>query len=324
MEQLLSEFTQQSLLQNLKRYSWLVWLSIGAAALFVLWHRLRDIDLAAVGHLVLQTSPLTLVTATLCCLGVNALAGLYEGIAVHDVTGRRRWLHPAVVASVANPIGHVVGNAVLGSGALRYRLHSAAGLSAAQIGGVIVLTAMPFLLGLGWLLDVTLVLFATEAGRALHIAVPTLIALGAIGLMKDAGWLWFVTARRAPLRFASYTLRVPGLTATLLQTLIGIGEILLSATILYLFLPPLSMSLLTFTAIYLLATMAGQISHVPAGLGVFEASLLIMLPQVAPAQVIGAVLLYRSIYDLLPLGVAFLLLIAHETSWKNDWSRNRG
>lgn len=321
MEQSLSELKQHPWLIGLQRYSWLLWIAIAAIALSVLWQRLRNIDAAAIVHLILNTSALTLLSATLCCLGVNVLAGLYEGIAVRKVTGRRGWLQPGIVASVANPIGHVIGNAVLGSGALRYRLHSAAGLNVAQIGGVIVLTAMPFLLGLGWLVDLTLVLFASDAGKALHIAVPTLIGLGMLGLMKDAGWLWFVAVRQTPLTFAGYTLHVPGLTATLLQTSIGIGEILLSAAILYLFLPPIDMSLLPFTAVYLLASIAGQLSHVPAGLGVFEASLLIMMPQVAPAQVIGAVLLYRAIYDLLPFVVAFVLLIAHETSLKRTAAR---
>jgi uncharacterized membrane protein YbhN (UPF0104 family) len=312
----------RAVLQRLQPYSWLLWAAIAAMAGWVLWDRLHTIDIADVVHRMVNASPYALLTAIACVLGVNILAGIYEGIAVHTITGKRTWLHPGIVASVANPIGHMVGNAVLGSGALRYRLHSAVGLNAVQIGGVIMLTAMPFLLGVGWLIDLALLMFAEEAGKALHIAVPTVIAFGMLGLMKDAGWLWFVSTRRRPLQIAGYNLRIPGLNATLLQTMIGVGEIILSAAVLYVFLPPIGVSLPTFVAIYLLATMFGQLSHVPAGLGVFEAALLVMMPQVPPAQLIGAVLLYRAVYDLLPLAAALGLLVVHETRLKHSFARH--
>jgi len=301
-------------LRPLRRYAWLMWIAVTALAGWILWDRLHGIDLSAIGRRILATSPTTLFMAVSCCLGVNILAGAYEGIAVRSVTGRRAWIHSGIVASVANPIGHMVGNALLGAGALRYRMHSAAGLNAVQIGGVIVLTAMPFLLALGWLIDLAMVFFADEAGKALHVAVPALMAFGLVGLLKDAAWLWFVRRRKTPLRIAGQDIRIPSLHATLLQTLIGIGEILLAAATLYVFLPPaIGMSLPTFVAVYLIAVMVGQLSHVPAGLGVQEAALLLMMPQVPPAELLGAALLYRAVYDLLPLLVALVLLVTHET-----------
>jgi uncharacterized membrane protein YbhN (UPF0104 family) len=313
-----------ALFHRFKPYAWILWLGVAVAAGWILWDRLHDIDGAAVWHRITTTSPASLLIGVLCCLGVNVLAGIYEGVAVHRVTGRRSWKHPGIVASIANPVGHMVGNAVLGAGALRYRLHGAAGLSTTQIGGVIVLTAMPFLLAVGWMIDLALVLFARDASKIVHVAVPTAMGLGVLGLMKDAGWLWFVSTRREPLQIAGYRLQIPGLRATLLQTSIGIGEIVLSASILYVLLPPLHVGLLMFIAIYLLATMFGQLSHVPAGLGVFEAALLLMLPQVPPAQMIGAVLVYRAIYDLLPLGVALALLVGHETLWRRGRIARQG
>ena len=47
--------------------------------------------------------------------------------------------------------------------------------------------------------------------------------------------------------------------------------------------------------------MAGQLSNVPAGLGVLEAALFLMLPQVPPGKLVGAVLAYRAVYEVLPL-----------------------
>ena len=304
----------RTLLNRLGQYSWLLWIAVTIVAGWILWDRLHEIDTEAIAHSVLGTSPIALFIALACCAGVNLVASVYEGVAVHHVTGRRRWLHPALVASVANPIGHMVGNAILGASALRYRLHSAAGLNALQIGGVIILTIMPFLLAVGWIVDLALVLFANEIGKAVHVPVPTLMALGILGLAKDVGWLWFVTARNGrPLRIAGRTVRLPDLKHTLLQIVLGVGEILLVSSILYVFLPPIGISLLTFVAIFLIAVIVGQLSHVPAGLGVMEAALLLMMPQVPPEALLGAVLLYRAVFDFLPLLVALLLLLAHET-----------
>jgi uncharacterized membrane protein YbhN (UPF0104 family) len=63
---------------------------------------------------------------------------------------------------------------------------------------------------------------------------------------------------------------------------------------------------------YLLALLAGLVSHVPGGLGVFESIMLLMLtPEVPPPTVLGALLAYRSIFHLLPL-LAALAFGAYE------------
>ena len=66
-------------------------------------------------------------------------------------------------------------------------------------------------------------------------------------------------------------------------------------TILYLFMPPeLNMTWPAFVAIYCIAFVAGQMSNVPVGLGVLEAALFLMLPQVPPGKLVAAVLAYRA------------------------------
>jgi uncharacterized membrane protein YbhN (UPF0104 family) len=64
--------------------------------------------------------------------------------------------------------------------------------------------------------------------------------------------------------------------------------------------------------VYLASILAGALSHVPAGLGVLESVLLLLLPQVPPAELLAAVLLYRVIYEVIPLVVALALWGAYE------------
>jgi uncharacterized membrane protein YbhN (UPF0104 family) len=74
----------------------------------------------------------------------------------------------------------------------------------------------------------------------------------------------------------------------------------------------LNMSWPAFIAIYCIAFVAGQLSNVPAGLGVLEAVLLLLLPHVPPAKLLGAVIVYRAVFEVLPLFVGLILWTFYE------------
>lgn len=313
---------------TVKRWAPILWISIASAAAWVLWDRLRAINAEEVLAQLRELPLGALLGGIACCFASYMLVGIYEGIAVRVATGRYSVVQPFVTAWIANPIGHVVGVAVVSGGALRYRRYSAVGLSSLQIGAVIVLAAMPYILGVGWLVDIALLLSVEEASKALHLSTGVVIALGIIGLAKDFGWLAIVSMRREPLRIGKVPIRLPGPKITLLQIAFGATEVFLNGTILYLFMPTeLSMDLLAFIAIYLIALIAGQISHVPAGLGVLEAALLLMLPHIPPAKLLGAVLAYRAVFQLLPFAVGLLLLVTFEATDRagivRQWLRHR-
>jgi phosphatidylglycerol lysyltransferase len=306
-------FQVESLKHFATRWGPLLALLVAASAVWVLWDQLHSDDIHA-ALTTLASFPLETVLAGLAsCAGCYLLVGLYEGVAVRHASGRRAWLQPFVTATIANPIGHMVAFAVLSAAALRYRLHGLLGLSAKQIGAVVVLVAMPYLLGIGWLIDIALLAEHAAAARALHVTTATVLALGVIGLAKDIGWIVFVARRREPIAIGSWSIRVPGLGATLVQIAFGIGHVVFTAGVMYAFMPPdLDMSFATFLVLFLLAMLVGQVSHVPAGLGVFEAALLLLMPSVPRGELLAAVLAYRAIFELLPLAVAVALLAARE------------
>jgi uncharacterized membrane protein YbhN (UPF0104 family) len=120
------------------------------------------------------------------------------------------------------------------------------------------------------------------------------------------------------------TLPVPTLRDASLQLCVGLTQISLMTGILYVFMPAeLGMSWPAFIAIYCIAFVAGQLSNVPAGLGVLEAALMLMLPQVPPAKLLGAVLAYRAVFEILPLLVALGLLVAVEFTSAGGLLRRR-
>jgi uncharacterized protein (TIRG00374 family) len=89
----------------------------------------------------------------------------------------------------------------------------------------------------------------------------------------------------------------------------------LAAAVLYVLLPTHpDLSYFIFFGSYLLAQIAGIISNVPGGLGVFETVLILLIsPPIPSDQLLGALLVYRAVYYFLPLLVGVLLLALYET-----------
>lgn len=310
--------------KNLKRFLPLVWLSIAAAAAWVLVHRIEAIDFDEVlQHLAAVPMPIV-IAALLCSAGVYTSVGLYEGIAVRLASGRNLRRQAFRTAVIANPLGRAIGVAMVSGGALRYRMYTPEGLSLRQVGAVVLLVSMPYVFGVGWLIDLSLLLHLEEASRAFQLPFAAVAAFGVLGLAKDVGWLAFVATRTQPITLGGQSIRLPSLRDALVQIGFGLVQISLMTTILYVFMPPeLNMKWPAFVAMYCIAFVAGQLSNVPAGLGVLEAALFLMLPQVPPGKLVGAVLAYRAVYELIPLLVALVLLLVYETTNKAGLVRRR-
>jgi uncharacterized membrane protein YbhN (UPF0104 family) len=308
----------------LRRLLPLLWIAIAAGAAWVLVQRLEEIDFEDVAQHLSSVPLPTIIAALLCAAGVYVTIGLYEGIAVRLASGRNLRWQAFRTAVIANPLGRAIGVAMVSGGALRYRMYAPEGLSLKQIGAVILLVAMPYVFGVGWLIDLSLLLHLKEASRAFQLPLAAVAVFGVLGLAKDIGWLAFVATRTQPIVLRGQSIRLPSLRDALVQIAFGLTQISLMTTILYLFMPPeLNLTWPAFVAVYCIAFVAGQMSNVPAGLGVLEAALFLMLPHVPPGKLVGSVLAYRAVYELVPLGVALVLLLIYETTNKAGIVRRR-
>jgi uncharacterized membrane protein YbhN (UPF0104 family) len=182
-----------------------------------------------------------------------------------------------------------------------------------EVGATVLLCNLPYALGFGLLFDLALVFGAEQLAPLFRISSHWLFWLGCLGLAKDIGYLWFVKRRKAPIRLGGWAVNLPTPRLTLLQLVVGIVDIVLVSSVLYLLLPESArLPYLPFLAVYLASVLVGVVSHVPAGLGVLESMLLLLLPQVPPAQLLASVLLYRVIYEVVPLIAAVSLWGAYE------------
>lgn len=288
-------------------------LVIAGLAVWVLYRTFQRIEAADVLRKMAETPRAKLLLAAACAAGAYLTIALYEGVAVHYV---KRWLgvvRPAVTALVAFPIGHALGQMLLSASAMRFRMYTPLGFSAVEVGATVLMCALPYALAFGLLLDLALVLSAERLALVFGVPAGWLLALGILGLAKDGAYAVLVARRKAPIRLGGWAVGLPTPRMTLLQVGVGLVDIGLVASILYLLLPDsVGLGFLPFVAIYLAAILAGSLSHVPAGFGVLESVLLLLLPQVPPAELLAGVLLYRVIYEVIPLLVALCLWGAYE------------
>jgi uncharacterized membrane protein YbhN (UPF0104 family) len=110
----------------------------------------------------------------------------------------------------------------------------------------------------------------------------------------------------------------------MLQYAVGIIEVSCGAGLLYVLLPhELAPPFLVLLGVYVLSILAGLASSVPAGIGVFEAVIVTLLPSVPKDILIATVLAYRLLLELIPVAIAILMFIAYEVWWRLPAQRRR-
>jgi len=241
-----------------------------------------------------------------------ALVG-YDLSALRFVDVKVRRSSVFLTSFIAYALGNTIGLGVLTGGAVRMRLYSAAGVEASKIGAVIAFNAGAFGLGMTVCGAVGLLWGANDVSRIAHMPGLALQAIAVLVLLGTAMFV-MLCVRGRPIRlFDRWNLRLPPVKLVLWQLLISIADLVFAATVLWVLLPKGIVPLPTFAAFYVIGIALGVLSHLPGGLGVFEAVILLACAGRAPAdQVASALVLYRAIYFIAPLFVAATLLAVYE------------
>ncbi|MGF6419025.1 phosphatidylglycerol lysyltransferase [Stenotrophomonas sp. AN71] len=239
-----------------------------------------------------------------CLIGFDAIGLRRSGIRVHPA-------RIGITAFLAHTLGQTVGFAALTGGAVRLRGYRTAGLDLAQIGQVVLMSTLGFVFGAWLLISVALCMEPAAAALALPLDPDAVRVVGIIALLAYAATLLLVGRDGRQFSVFGHALWLPDRRTMIGVTVLSVIELVLASAAFYVLLPDSTPTGLPgFVGLYLVAVLAGLISTVPAGLGVFEWSLLKLLPQVAPAAVLAAALIYRVTYYVLPLVLATLLALA--------------
>ncbi|MBS1200776.1 MAG: hypothetical protein H6R27_1454 [Proteobacteria bacterium] len=287
--------------------------AIIVVAAVVLYRTLGRIDAADVAR------QFAAIPATGLALAALFTALAYLSLAVYEVamlryiaSGLPDW-RPLLTALIACPVGHAVGFGALSGGAVRYRFYASEGLTSFDVGKVIVLSAMPYAAGLGVLCGASLVLDAREAAALLQVTPRTAMIGGALLLLAHVAYLLAVLRLRGPISLRWFQVELPSLRMTAVQYALGLVDALCGIAVLYVLLPAgADVAFTSFAAVYVIAIFVGLLSSVPAGLGVFESMLLLMLRDVPPEALLGSILAYRLVYELVPLAGGIALFVGWE------------
>lgn len=257
------------------------------------------------------------------------LLTLYDVLALRVIRQRLPYRTAAAASLTSYTLSHNLGFSVLTGGSARYRIYTAAGLDSADILRVMALAAVTFWSGVLAMAGAALVFH--PAGLQFGWLTVSLVAERWIGVamlvaLAVAGWLicgpgdrsnqsdqGHQTASGGRIAVGKLSLPRPTLRQAAAQPVLAALDLIAASAALFVLVPGASVHQFpAFFLGYALALIAAQVTHVPGGLGVFEAVMVAALPGIDHATLLTALILYRAIYFLLPLMVGVTVLALHE------------
>lgn len=290
-------------------------LSVGmlCLALWALHLLAREVNYHQVRQYVQSISRARLLLAALFTLLGYAVMTLYDRFGLASIGRRLSWRRVTLISFISYAFSNAVGMSLLVSGSIRYRFYIQNGLSTAEVARVVLFCTTSFWLGLLALTGVTL-LWVPLPPELLLAAYR--LPLGVLLTLLPLAWLAGGLIRR-PLRVWRWRVSMPSVATGLRQILVGALDWGLAAAVLYVLMPDeLNNGFGHFLAIFVIAQIIGLVSHVPGGLGVFEAVMLAGFGatgnEALAAPILGALAAFRVIYYLLPLCTATVLVLQRE------------
>ncbi len=283
-------------------------------AIYVVQREFRHLKVADIKASLSAIPPRALVISfawTVVSYGVltfyDRLGTIYAG---HKVSYRR----VAFASFCAYALSHNLGFAAVSGAAVRYRLYSHWGLTPVQIAKVVGFCSLTF--GLGGLVLGGCILFFEPMSVPFFSAFLPLWAFYTIGAA-----MWVVVATYIVISKFAGTIRVrghefnlPNWKMAVVQVTLASVDVAVTAAIFYALVPETpGLTYLRFLACYLASYSAGLLANLPGGIGVFDTAMLLGLEPYLPAPVIlGAILVFRLYYYIIPLFLAGTLFAGNE------------
>jgi glycosyltransferase 2 family protein len=303
---------------RLRGLGMVVSIAIAAVAIYALTHALKNVDYVEVFAAVRRTD------AGLVVLALLLVAASYGSLTVYDLLALRtirRIDVPYRIAALASfasyPIAHGVGAVALVAPVIRYRIYSYHGLGVFEVANISFLTGLTFWLGNLTALGLSLLGEPDAIGLIDHLPpqVNRLLAVALlIGVFVFLVWTWLRPRSMGPKR---WPVRFPSGPMVLLLIAIGILDLGAAALAMYVLIPAgMNIGIFHVVAVFIAATLLGFASHTPAGIGVFDAAILIGLGGENREPLIAALLIFRFLYHFLPFVIALGLFGAVE-GWRS-------
>lgn len=247
------------------------------------------------------------------------LLTLYDVIALRIIGRSLPWRTAALASFTSFTLSHNLGLSLLTGGSARYRVYSANGLGAMDIARIVALSGGTFWAGIAVSAAAALLLHPEAlayTGLAIGMVPQVLAALAILSLI--AAFFWRTRRGGSLLTVSGWSLPMPTSGQALSALGVSVLDLAAACAALSVLIPQAGPAL--FPAIflaYVVALVAAAVTHIPGGVGVFEAMIIAALPGVPKPELLAALVVYRVIYYLLPLLVAGLIIAVHEyRAWR--------
>src|SRR6202158_4100230 len=316
---------------------WIGWKRLGIAASLLiigfavktLVRTLKGVDTGVILTALRELPPHHIALAAMCVVGAFCTLTFYDFFALRTIGKKNVPYRIAALSSFTSyTIGHNVGATVFTGGAIRFRIYSDFGLNAIDVAKICFLSGLTFWLGNLFVLGFGMALhpWAASAMDLLPPAMNRLIALGCLAGIASY-FIWLVMGKnRRELGQDGWKVVLPSARLTLLQILIGVVDLGFCAMAMYLLMPTNpGIDFVSLAVVFILATLLGFASHAPGSIGVFDAAMLVALPEFGREQLLATLVVFRILYFLIPFGTAISIMGAREL-WLNvvvPWQERR-
>jgi uncharacterized membrane protein YbhN (UPF0104 family) len=271
--------------------------------------RLRDIEVA------LHDIPArALAIAFLWTVLSYAVLTIYDRLGTIYAGHKVSYGRVAFASFCAYALSHNLGFAAVSGAAVRYRLYAHWGLTPFQIAKTVAFCSLTFALG-GMVLGGAVLFLEPRSIPFFGERLPLFILYGA-GAALFAIVIAYVTLSRIVQRISMFghELNLPGLRMALAQVLLATVDVAITASIFFTLLPHAPhLTWPIFLGVYVASYTAGLAANLPGGLGVFDTAILLGLePYMGAAPVVGAIVVFRLYYYIIPLFIAGFLFTGNE------------
>jgi len=239
----------------------------------------------------------------------------YDILALHYIGHPLSWSRASLASFAGNAFSNTIGLSTLAGSSVRYRLYTSWGLTPGEIAKIVVFTTLTLWLGLFSIGGIIFTVRPLPLPDWVVLPFATTRPLGLLLLLLPTAYLTASAWKKTPWHVGRFELLLPQFRSSLLQVAVASLDWALAAAVLYALLPPwANVSFPLLLGAFLLGQIAGLVSQVPGGLGVFESCLLFLLtPRIPAPALFAALVAYRLVYYIAPLALAALLLAVRET-----------
>jgi uncharacterized membrane protein YbhN (UPF0104 family) len=280
-------------------------------AAFLLWRGLEKVGYSELRRALESVEAVDIGCASVFAAGSYLALTGFDWLAVRTVS-RSRLSYPkvALTSFTALSLGHTVGLAVLSSGTIRYRFYTHFGLGEKDVARIVVSTATTVALGLAGTAGAAGIFRSSAVADFAQAPIWLVVSLASLALLSIAGFLFWAWRADGKVRIRGTDHPLPSVKVALLQVAVGcLHFVLVAGTLHQLLGDSVDVSLFAFASFFAAGNTIAILSHVPGGLGVFEAVVLAVVPG---ADAAAALILFRLIYYAIPFVLGAVAFVTFE------------